>query len=65
MISAQFSICNVLNKLVERLKQFLPTIEVVKPGGTNGIQALCYVNQAVEKAKLFLMHYPFRAHFFS
>ncbi|KAG9449663.1 hypothetical protein H6P81_009628 [Aristolochia fimbriata] len=46
--------CKELKRVVERVIQILPSIESARPGCTTGIQALCSVNLAIEKAKLLL-----------
>ncbi|XP_068643362.1 U-box domain-containing protein 5-like [Aristolochia californica] len=46
--------CKELKRIVERVIQILPSIESAQPGCMAGIQALCSLNLAIEKAKLLL-----------
>ncbi|XP_040370184.1 U-box domain-containing protein 5 isoform X3 [Rosa chinensis] len=45
------SMCIQLWKLVERISKIFPDIEAARPRCSTGIQALCMLNRAIEKAK--------------
>ncbi|XP_058087093.1 U-box domain-containing protein 6-like [Magnolia sinica] len=46
--------CKELTKVVDRVTQIIPSIESARPGCNSGIQALCALYNAVEKAKFLL-----------
>ncbi|XP_016651848.1 PREDICTED: U-box domain-containing protein 5-like isoform X1 [Prunus mume] len=48
--------CTELMKLVDRISRIFPDIEAARPRCTTGIQALCLLTRAIEKAKLLLQH---------
>ncbi|KAJ4964047.1 hypothetical protein NE237_023986 [Protea cynaroides] len=48
--------CTELMKFVNRTSQILPDIESAQPRCTMGIQALCSVNRAIEKANSLIQH---------
>ncbi|XP_054808986.1 U-box domain-containing protein 5-like isoform X1 [Prosopis cineraria] len=48
--------CTELMKLVDRVSRIFPDIEAARPRCSSGIQSLCLLNSAVEKAKLLLQH---------
>ncbi|XP_031255047.1 U-box domain-containing protein 5 isoform X1 [Pistacia vera] len=48
--------CTELMKLVERTANIFPQIEAARPRCSSGIQALCLLNNAIEKAKLILQY---------
>ncbi|KAK4760843.1 hypothetical protein SAY87_005736 [Trapa incisa] len=48
--------CGELAKLVKRSLSLLPEIEAARPRCSSGIGALCSLNEAIEKAKLLLLH---------
>ncbi|XP_043713130.1 U-box domain-containing protein 5-like [Telopea speciosissima] len=48
--------CTELMKFVDRTSQILPVVESARPRCTMGIQALCSVNLAIEKAKALIQH---------
>ncbi|CAL0331873.1 unnamed protein product [Lupinus luteus] len=48
--------CIELMKLVDRISSIFPDIETARPGCSSGIQALCLLNNAIDKAKLLLQH---------
>ncbi|KAM7520188.1 hypothetical protein LguiB_019150 [Lonicera macranthoides] len=48
--------CTNLMKLVERVEKIFPEIEAARPRCSSGIQALCLLNSAIEKAKLLLQY---------
>ncbi|KAG0461529.1 hypothetical protein HPP92_021826 [Vanilla planifolia] len=50
------AICCELMKVSEKVVSILPAIESARPGSSSGIQVLCSLNNALEKAKL-LVHY--------
>ncbi|CAN6825326.1 unnamed protein product [Brassica oleracea] len=50
------SICLALKNLVDRVMKIFPEIEAARPGSTTGIQTLCLLNKALEKAKLLLQY---------
>ncbi|XP_058092082.1 U-box domain-containing protein 6-like isoform X2 [Magnolia sinica] len=45
-----------LTKFLDRIIHIFPDIESARPGCMSGIQALCALNLAIEKAKLLLQH---------
>ena len=49
-------ICLALKNLVDRVMKIFPEIEAARPGSTTGIQTLCLLNKALEKAKLLLQY---------
>ncbi|KAK7367387.1 hypothetical protein VNO80_09399 [Phaseolus coccineus] len=49
-------ICIELAKLVDRISIILPDIEATRPGFSLGIESLCLLNNAIEKAKVILQH---------
>ncbi|XP_028781628.1 U-box domain-containing protein 5, partial [Neltuma alba] len=48
--------CIELMKLVDRISRIFPDIEAARPRCSSGIQSLCLLNSAVDKAKLLLQH---------
>lgn len=48
--------CLELRKILDTINLVLPAIESAQPGCRSGIQELCSLNNAVEKAKLLLQH---------
>ncbi|CAK7339585.1 unnamed protein product [Dovyalis caffra] len=50
------SICTELLKLVDRVSKIFPEIEAARPRCSSGIQALCLLNNALEKAKQHLQY---------
>ncbi|KAF1861731.1 hypothetical protein Lal_00026160 [Lupinus albus] len=48
--------CIELMKLVDRISRIFPDIEAARPRCTSGIQSLCLLNNAIDKAKLLLQH---------
>uniref|UniRef100_A0A1J3DN80 RING-type E3 ubiquitin transferase n=1 Tax=Noccaea caerulescens TaxID=107243 RepID=A0A1J3DN80_NOCCA len=50
------SMCLELKKLVDRIMRIFPDIEDARPGCSSGIQTLCLLNKALEKAKLLLQY---------
>ncbi|KAJ4880273.1 U-box domain-containing protein 5 [Raphanus sativus] len=50
------SMCLALKNLVDRVMRIFPEIEAARPGSTTGIQTLCLLNKALEKAKLLLQY---------
>ncbi|XP_059639383.1 U-box domain-containing protein 5 isoform X2 [Cornus florida] len=48
--------CIELMTLVDRVSNIFPEIEAARPRCSTGIQALCCLNNAIEKAKLLLQH---------
>ncbi|KAF6136306.1 hypothetical protein GIB67_042791 [Kingdonia uniflora] len=48
--------CAELTKLVDRISQIFPAIEAARPRCKSGIETLCSLNLAMEKAKLLLQH---------
>ncbi|KAL5754628.1 hypothetical protein ACOSP7_022848 [Xanthoceras sorbifolium] len=48
--------CTEFVKLVDRVAKIFPEIEAARPRCSSGIQALCSLNAAIEKAKLLLQH---------
>lgn len=51
MPQVHHSMCIELWKLVERISEIFPDIEAARPRCSTGIQALCMLNRAIEKAK--------------
>ncbi|CAJ1930162.1 unnamed protein product [Sphenostylis stenocarpa] len=49
-------ICTELAKFVDRISRKVPDIEAARPGFSSGIESLCLLNNAIEKAKLLLQH---------
>lgn len=49
-------LCLELSKLVDRLTRIFPDIEAARPGYSSGIESLCLLNNAIDKAKLLLQH---------
>ncbi|CAN6984520.1 unnamed protein product [Brassica rapa subsp. trilocularis] len=50
------AMCLELKKLVDRVMRIFPDIEDARPGSSTGIQTLCLINKALEKAKLLLQY---------
>nr|VDC84282.1 unnamed protein product [Brassica rapa] len=50
------SMCLELKNLVESIMSIFPDIEDARPGSSSGIQTLCLLNKALEKAKLLLQY---------
>ena len=50
------SMCLELKNLVDRVMRIFPDIEDARPGSSTGIQTLCLINKALEKAKLLLQY---------
>ncbi|XP_042494964.1 U-box domain-containing protein 5-like [Macadamia integrifolia] len=48
--------CTELMKFVDRTSQILPAVESARPRCTMGMQALCSVNLAIEKANSLIQH---------
>uniref|UniRef100_A0A5B6ZAN0 RING-type E3 ubiquitin transferase n=1 Tax=Davidia involucrata TaxID=16924 RepID=A0A5B6ZAN0_DAVIN len=48
--------CTELLKLVDRISKIFPEIEAARPRCSSGIQALCLLNSAIDKAKSLLQH---------
>ncbi|KAK7406709.1 hypothetical protein VNO78_08339 [Psophocarpus tetragonolobus] len=49
-------ICIELKKIVDGISIIVPDIEAARPGFSSGIESLCLLNNAIEKAKLLLQH---------
>uniref|UniRef100_A0A1D1XVU0 RING-type E3 ubiquitin transferase n=2 Tax=Anthurium amnicola TaxID=1678845 RepID=A0A1D1XVU0_9ARAE len=50
------SMCRELTKSLDIIISLLPAIESSRPGGKSGIQGLCSLNNAIEKAQLLIQH---------
>lgn len=50
------AMCTELMKLVDRIIEIFPDLEAARPRCSLGIQSLCSLNSALEKAKLLLQH---------
>ncbi|MQM09591.1 hypothetical protein Taro_042466 [Colocasia esculenta] len=50
------SMCRELTKFLDVITPLVPVIESARPGGASGIQGLCLLNNAIEKAGLLLEH---------
>ncbi|KAG7943970.1 hypothetical protein I3843_15G073300 [Carya illinoinensis] len=48
--------CLELKKFIDRISEILPAIESARPRCTSGIQALCTLKIAMDKAKLLIQH---------
>ncbi|POO02513.1 Beta-catenin [Trema orientale] len=48
--------CSELMRLVDRISNIFPEIESARPRCSTGIQALCLLNRAIEKANLLLQY---------
>lgn len=48
--------CSVLSGIVCKILEIFPVLEAARPGSRSGIQALCAVHVALEKAKNLLQH---------
>ncbi|GLU04457.1 hypothetical protein SLE2022_216020 [Rubroshorea leprosula] len=48
--------CQELNKHIDRISYVFLAVEAARPGCTSGIQALCSLHSAMEKAKLLIQH---------
>ena len=48
--------CSELAKLVDRISNIFPEIEAARPRCSSGIQALCLLSKAIEKAKSLLQY---------
>ncbi|KAG6675000.1 hypothetical protein I3842_15G076600 [Carya illinoinensis] len=48
--------CLELKKFIDRILEILPAIESARPRCTSGIQALCTLKIAMDKAKLLIQH---------
>ncbi|TKY70395.1 U-box domain-containing protein 5 [Spatholobus suberectus] len=48
--------CIELTKLVDRISIIFPDIEAARPRCSSGIESLCLLNNAIDKAKLLLQH---------
>jgi hypothetical protein len=48
--------CLELKKFINRISEIFPAIEAARPRCASGIQALCSLNLAMDKAKLFVQH---------
>ncbi|XP_057417586.1 U-box domain-containing protein 5-like isoform X3 [Lotus japonicus] len=48
--------CTELKKLLERILRIFPLIEAARPRSSSGIQSLCSLNSAIDKAKQLLQH---------
>lgn len=46
--------CTELIKLVDKVEKISPEIEAARPGRSSGIQALCSLSNAIDKAKLLI-----------
>ncbi|KAJ0962876.1 hypothetical protein J5N97_027998 [Dioscorea zingiberensis] len=55
-VKAHASMCLELQKILDTINRVLPAIESAQPGCRSGIQELCSLNNAIEKAKLLLQH---------
>ncbi|XP_019182567.1 PREDICTED: U-box domain-containing protein 5 [Ipomoea nil] len=53
-IKVHLLMCSELIKFVTRALEILPEIEASRPRCTSGLEALCLLNQAIDKAKLIL-----------
>nr|GMC96979.1 U-box domain-containing protein 5 [Ipomoea batatas] len=53
-IKVHLLMCSELIKFVTRASEILPEIEASRPRCTSGLEALCLLNQAIDKAKLIL-----------
>ncbi|KAK7360032.1 hypothetical protein VNO77_02004 [Canavalia gladiata] len=49
------TMCTELRKLVDRILRIIPHVEAARPPSTAGMQALCLLNNAIEKAKQLLL----------
>ncbi|XP_030459848.1 U-box domain-containing protein 5-like isoform X1 [Syzygium oleosum] len=50
------ALCAELMRIVNKVSSILPEIETARPRCSAGIQALCLLNRAIEKANLLLQH---------
>lgn len=50
------SMCTELMRLVDRIVKVFPDIEAARPRCSSGLQALCMLNNAIERAKQHLQH---------
>ncbi|XP_054824291.1 U-box domain-containing protein 5-like [Prosopis cineraria] len=50
------AMCMELMRLVDRISKILPDLEATRPRCLSGIQSLCSLNTAIDKAKLLLQH---------
>lgn len=50
------ALCAEFMKLVDKVSSILPVIEAARPRCSAGIQALCLLHRAIEKARLILQH---------
>ncbi|KAK4262161.1 hypothetical protein QN277_027748 [Acacia crassicarpa] len=50
------TMCMELMRLVDRISKILPDIEATRPRCSSGIQSLCSLNTAIDRAKLLLQH---------
>ena len=56
LLQMHSSMCLALKNIVDRVMKIFPEIEAARPGSTTGIQTLCLLNKALEKAKLLLQY---------
>ncbi|KAK9271304.1 hypothetical protein L1049_026894 [Liquidambar formosana] len=55
-IKVHRSMCLELKKYIDRISQIFPAIESVRPRCSSGLQALCLLISAMDKAKLLIQH---------
>ncbi|XP_030547053.1 U-box domain-containing protein 5-like isoform X1 [Rhodamnia argentea] len=55
-IKVHHAMCAELLKIVDKVSSILPEIEAARPRCSAGIEALCLLNRAIEKANLLLQH---------
>lgn len=55
-LQVHHGMCTKLRKFVERITKVFPEIEAARPGCSSGVQALCSLNDAIEKAKSLLQY---------
>ena len=55
-LQVHYLLCKELLKLVDRISRIFPEIEAARPRCSAGIQSLCVLNRAIEKAKLLLQY---------
>ncbi|KAJ7966764.1 RING-type E3 ubiquitin transferase [Quillaja saponaria] len=55
-IKVHRSICSELQNFIDRISEVLPAIESSRPKCSLGIQALCSLHVALDKAKLLIQH---------
>ncbi|XP_035547104.1 U-box domain-containing protein 5-like isoform X2 [Juglans regia] len=55
-IKVHHLMCLELKKFIDRISEILPAIESARPGCTLGIEAMCTIKLAMDKAKLLIQH---------